>query len=91
MTFEAITTWLNDHAAILGALSTTVIAALTVFLLLENRALRKAGVQPKVVAYLAPHPDGTGAVYLVLANVGRGPAFGLSFSFKYDADDFKSH
>jgi len=91
VSFELVTIWLNDHAAILGALSTTAIAALTVFLLFENRALRQAGIQPKVVAYLAPHSDGNGAVELVLSNVGRGPAFQLSFSFKCDPNDFKDH
>jgi hypothetical protein len=43
------------------------------------------------VAYLTPHPDGHGGIQFILANVGRGPAFDLTFDLRYDETDFKSH
>ncbi|MBF4296056.1 hypothetical protein EAY24_22610, partial [Vibrio anguillarum] len=51
---------LTDISTILSGLSTVAIAVLTVLLWKENRLLRKAGSEPKLVAYFEPHPDGTG-------------------------------
>ena len=73
------------------AASTFVLAVLTAFLWWENRRLRNAGVSPEMVAHLAPHADGNGAVELVFSNVGRGPAFNVSFSFVCSDDDFAAH
>ncbi|HAS6244658.1 TPA: hypothetical protein I7174_22455, partial [Vibrio vulnificus] len=53
---------LIDISTILSGLSTVAIAVLTVFLWRENRLLRKAGSEPKLVAYFEPHPDGTGGL-----------------------------
>ncbi|TIW46190.1 MAG: hypothetical protein E5V71_05045, partial [Mesorhizobium sp.] len=81
----------DTYANLIGAASTFAIALLTVFLWAENRRMRKAGAAPEVVAYLTPHPDGHGGIQFVLANVGRGPAYGLTFEFIYDEKDFASH
>lgn len=80
-----------DYASYINAVSTTVIAVLTGFVLYENRALRKAGSSPELVAYLSPHPDGNGAIEFILANVGRGPAFDVTFELSYDEADFQAH
>lgn len=82
---------INSYANLITAAATAVLAVLTGVLWHENRSLRKAGSSPEVVAYLLPHPDGHGGVHLVLANVGRGPAFNVTFDLDYDEDDFESH
>lgn len=75
----------------LSAIAAFVVAALTAFLLLENRRLRKAGNAPELVAYLAPHPDGHGGVNFILANVGTGPAFDVKFKLIGDEADLVGH
>ena len=81
----------DDGSALLTALATVAIAILTFQLANENRRLREAGTEPKVVAYISPHPDGNGGVNIVFANVGSGPALDFSFKFQCDWDDFKRH
>lgn len=88
---ENILDLLDRYAGLMSALSTLCIAILTAFLWFENRALRKAGQSPDVVAYILPHPDGSGAVEFILANVGRGPAFDVTFEFACDDEDFLAH
>ena len=73
----------------IGGLSTLVVAVLTIFLVRENRLLRKAGNSPRIVAHFEVHPDGNGGLNLALSNVGTGPALDVSFSFEYDDEDFK--
>ncbi len=82
---------LNENAGAITAIATVVLALLTTALWVENRALRKAGSNPYITAYLRPHPDGTGGVQFVLANVGKGPAFDVKFSILADWDDFEMH
>lgn len=82
---------INSYANLITAAATAVLAVLTGVLWHENRSLRKAGASPEVVAYLLPHPDGHGGVHFVLANVGRGPAFNVTFDLDYDEEDFESH
>jgi len=74
---------------ITSGFSTFVIAVLTLFLWRENRALRKAGSEPRVVAYFEPHPDGTGGLNIAIANIGTGPARNVSFTIQGDANEFK--
>ena len=81
----------NTYASLITAAATAVLAVWTGTLWFENRSLRKAGSSPEMVAYLMPHPDGHGGIHFVLANVGRGPAFNVSFDFVYDEADFKAH
>ena len=86
---------LNGIAANPGAVTaaaTVVIAFSAVFtaivarmLARENRLLRKAGTEPKVVAYLTIPPLYRIFWNFVLANVGQGPA--RNVSFKFDADE----
>lgn len=88
--------WFNyiDWSAtgtMISGLSTLVVAALTVFLVRENKLLRKAGNSPRIVAHFEFHPDGNGGLNLALSNVGTGPALDVSFSFEYDDEDFKNY
>lgn len=78
-------------ATVISACATVAIAVLTIFLVFENRKLRNAGKEPRVIAYLIPHPDGNGAVNMVFANVGMGLATDVSFSFECDSKDFDAH
>jgi hypothetical protein len=87
----SLLTIIDGYSGLIAAVSTLTIAILTIFLWFENRRLRKAGSAPDIVAYLAPHPDGTGAIEFVLANVGKGPAFHVSFQLSYDEADFEAH
>ena len=77
--------------AMIGGLSTLVVAFLTFTLVRENKLLRKAGNSPRVVAHFEFHPDGNGGLNLALSNVGTGPAFDVLFSFEKDDRDFKNY
>lgn len=77
--------------AMIGGLSTLVVAILTIVLINENRLLRKAGNSPRVVAHFELHPDGTGGLNMALSNVGTGPAFDVSFSFERESGDFENY
>lgn len=77
--------------SMIGGLSTSVVAVLTIRLIRENRLLRKAGDSPKVVAHFELHPDGNGGLNMALSNVGTGPAFDVSFSFEREAGDFENY
>ena len=87
-----------SNPGVLTAIATAVIAVSAVFsaiitwkLAKENRLLRKAGTEPKVVAYLTMHPLYFLFINFVLANVGRGPARNVSFKFDADEEDFDNH
>lgn len=82
---------MNEYAAAITAAATLALAALTLMLGLENRALRKAGSSPYISAFLRPHPEGTGGVDMIIANVGKGPAFDVCFNLEHDYDDFAAH
>lgn len=82
---------IDQYSSAVTAASTLVLAIITVLLWIENRSLRKAGTTPQVVAYLEPHIDGTGAIEFVLSNVGKGPAFDVTFDLDCDEADFEAH
>lgn len=84
-------TFIESLAQTVSGFSTFFIAILTLFLLYENRKLRKAGSRPWVVAYIEPHPDGTGALNICIANIGTGPARDVSFSIDGDAQEFERY
>ena len=54
----------------------------------DNRALRKAGTEPEVVAYTAPLGRYNAFFHLVLENVGEGPACDVEFFVHANPDDF---
>lgn len=82
---------LLDIATILSGLSTVAIAVLTVFLWRENRLLRKAGSEPRLVAYFESHSDGTGGLNIAIANVGKGPAKNVFIQFKEEQSSFSRY
>ncbi|MCY3882147.1 MAG: hypothetical protein OXG61_08515 [Chloroflexi bacterium] len=57
----------------------------------DNRALRKAGTEPEVVAYLAPDPRSGFFLDLVLENVGQGPACDVEYFVDAEPVDFAKH
>ena len=90
--------WLNANTGSVTAIATAIIAASTVItawltrnLAKENRLLRKAGTEPKVVAYLKLDPYRANVVNFVVANVGQGPARDVEFTLQADEGDFEDH
>lgn len=83
-TITAIATIVIAFSAIITAVATKTLAR-------ENRLLRKAGTEPKVVAYLIIHPLYQTILNFVLANVGQGPARNISFKFNADETDLDIH
>ena len=75
-------------AAIVSAVSAVVSVVLTKRLSEDNRALRKAGTEPEVVAYTAPLGRSNAFFHLVLENVGEGPACDVEFFVHANPDDF---
>jgi len=82
---------LVNIATVASGFSTFVIAILTLFLWRENHLLRKAGFEPKLVAYFEPHPDGTGGLNIAIVNVGTGPARDVYFQFKGESYSFSNY
>jgi hypothetical protein len=90
--------FLNAYQGAITALATVILTLTTIVyawhtsvLARENRLLRKAGTEPDVVAYLAQHPRHRTALEFVLGNVGRGPAYDVSFKIVSGGDDFAAH
>ena len=90
--------WLNDNSGLVSAVATAFIAVSAIVTVLltrslanENRLMRKAGTEPKVVAYLATDSQHPHAVNFVLANVGRGPAKNVEFTIEADMNEFMAH
>lgn len=81
----------DDFSNFITAFSTLAIAGLTAFLACENRKLRLAGSDPEIAVYLLPNPNGDGSVNFVISNIGRGPAFNVTYNFLYEEDDFRNH
>ena len=88
---NGILTWIAANQGVIVAMATVVIAVMafltwqvTRTLARENTLLRKAETEPKVVAYLAVHPQHLSYINFVLANVGRGPAQNVKFQFISD-------
>ncbi len=57
----------------------------------DNRALRKAGTEPEVVAYLDIDARSGSLVMLVLENIGQGPACDVELFVDADPKDFADH
>lgn len=76
---------------VVGGFSTLIYTGFTYALLRENRVLRKAGSEPRLVAHFDMHPAGNGALLLKFSNVGTGPALDVSFSLEYDDGDFENY
>ncbi len=82
----------GDASTIVSAAATVAIAVFTVWMIIENRSLRKAGFSPHVVAYLVWNPKENGALELAVVNVGTGPAFNVSIELiDHDENDFQIH
>lgn len=78
-------------ATVILTITTIIYAWLTGILAIENRRLRKAGTEPQLIAYLFPDARHVNILYMVIANVGRGPAKDVSLEYEADVDDFRKH
>ncbi len=78
-------------AAVFSAASAIASVILTKRLSDDNRALRKASTEPEVVAYLGVERSFAYLVYLVLENVGQGPACEVEYFVDADPQDFANH
>ena len=96
--FLHIVNWLNANPSTVSAIATVVIAVtagitvwLTWSLVQENRILRKAGTESRVVAYLKIHPRFNEVINFALANVGQGAACNVRFQLEANEKDFAFH
>lgn len=89
--FSSIIIPINTFSEIVSGFSTLVIAILTFFLWRENRILRRAGSEPKLIAYYESHPDGTGGLNIAISNAGTGPARNVYFQFIGDPEEFSRY
>ncbi len=84
--------WVSDWVVLVAtgviAISASVSAWLTWRLSQDNRALRKAGTEPEVVAYLARTGRYGAFFQLVLENVGQGPAQDVEIFVDASPPDF---
>ncbi|MDE2669688.1 MAG: hypothetical protein OXI51_08535 [Chloroflexota bacterium] len=83
--------WVIVAATVVIAFSAAVSLGVTWRLSQDSRALRKAGTEPEVVAYLALDATSPSVINLVLENVGQGPACDVDFFVDADAEDFSEH
>ncbi|MCY3507177.1 MAG: hypothetical protein OXH41_13540 [Chloroflexi bacterium] len=83
--------WVIVAATVVIALSALASLWLNWRLSQDNRALRKAGTEPEVVAYLGVEHHAAYLVYLVLENVGQGPACDVGYFVDAAPDDFAKH
>lgn len=89
---------LNENQGAITAIATVAISILAGLsfwqnrtLIKENKLLRKAGTEPKVVAYIKPNVSGSLDIDFILANIGRGPAFNVSFTFHFDEENVQEN
>ena len=90
--------FLNENHGAVTAIATLIIAVSAIMsvwiskqLAKENRLLRRASTEPEVAAFLKADSRHNRAVYLVLANVGQGPAKNVMFNIRASMDDFMRH
>ena len=79
--------WVTVAATIVIALAAVTSAWITWRLSQDNRALRQAGTEPSIVAYLRMGPR-HGLPEFVVANVGEGPALNVTIKFVVEAAEF---
>src|SRR4051812_46658062 len=80
----------SAFAAIIVMVATIVNVAINRRLARENRALNKAGSEPRVVGYAIINPHVYGAIDFVIRNIGKGPARNISFKIISGGDDLPS-
>jgi len=89
--------WLNHYSAAVTAIATVVLMLTTAYyayvtrgLLKENQLLRKAGNEPRMVAFITPHKEITPIMDLVIQNVGTGPAYDVLLKLDGNLEDYKA-
>ncbi len=86
---RSVVEWANDNAGSLNLLFAAVVAAATVVSVFLNRrlvnetvALRKAEMDPDIALYIEPRRLQHNLFDIVIRNVGRGPAYNVSFDIE---------
>lgn len=86
-TVQTITSLVTAFTAIELMCTTIVYVIYTWQLAVENRLLRKASTDPRVVGYATINPRVFGAIEFVIRNVGKGPARNVSYKIVSGGDD----
>jgi hypothetical protein len=68
------------------AISTAVYAILTWRLVTETKEMRKAQTEPKVSIHMQPDESTRGIFYLIIENIGMGPAYNITFKLDNDIE-----
>lgn len=83
---QAVIDWANNNAGILNLLFAAMVAVATVVttwlnqrLVRETASLRKAETDPDIALYIEPRRFQNSFFDVVIRNVGRGPAYNVSF------------
>lgn len=86
---DRIVLYLDNHSTFFQLIITFVIgltsivsAVIAAMLFRENWIIRKAGTEPRLVAFLEPDSKQPSLVYLTIANVGRGSAVNVSYDIE---------
>ncbi len=82
--------WVIVAATVVIAVSSIISLVVTWRLSQDSRALRTAGTEPRLVAYLGPGRSPQ-RLNLVLENVGQGPARDVAYFVEADSQDFAKH
>ena len=83
---------INQYANVSIAVFTMLMVVVTILLYQEYRLLRKAGTEPKVLAYLKPELGSYIAhVNLVVANLGQVPAVNVVYRINAEQENFKRY
>jgi hypothetical protein len=90
-TIFALLAWTNTNQGALNFFTTLVLAATTFWYARLTRSLVKAGTEPQVIAYLIPDTRHINLIHFVISNVGRGPAYNVSFEIVSGGDDLLEH
>lgn len=91
MTETEIFSCVTMLATVVIAISAIISSRLTYRLTEDNRLLRKAGTEPKVVAYIGIDKRELQCLNVVIANIGNGPAYDVEVSREADEENFQKY
>jgi hypothetical protein len=75
-----------DGSTVLNLIFAFINILVAGFLLRETKKLREAETEPELSIYLQQNPKIPSHYDIVVKNIGRGPAYNLSFDFDKNAD-----
>jgi hypothetical protein len=86
----AVASVASTFTAIVVMFATLVGVSINRRLANENRALHKAGSEPRVVGYAIINPNVYGAIDFVIRNIGKGAARNISYKIVSGGDDLEA-